>query len=251
MTTRKEELLEAIADAIHGPRSATEPFPGMYETVLLPRYERLADAILSVQGEPVAPPQHGENSSVPSPVVPVAKPEDPGKPVALVSPEEIEAVAHRLLHRLWTKAVGTSDYDKKAWQDLEASLFRLSREGKPSGASEGKNPVCGDHWHGLSGAMVDGSTGCPWCHIETLQQQIQRLEADGDEAKFSPTEWFRTMLRLRLQAFPTEAFPEGPLGEHGATVDVCSARAIRSLLKDLIGDVEKFIEETARANRRK
>jgi hypothetical protein len=37
---------------------------------------------------------------------------------------------HRLLHTLWTKAVGTPTYNKKEWQELEAWLKRLDRRGK-------------------------------------------------------------------------------------------------------------------------
>jgi len=30
-----------------------------------------------------------------------------------------------LFHKLWTKAVGTKDYDKKEWKLLEDHLYRL------------------------------------------------------------------------------------------------------------------------------
>ena len=39
--------------------------------------------------------------------------------------EEIQAT----LHHLWTKAVGTQDYDKKEWQHMEALLGRLYASG--------------------------------------------------------------------------------------------------------------------------
>ena len=29
-----------------------------------------------------------------------------------------------LFHRLWTKAVGTKDYDKKEWQELERRIWK-------------------------------------------------------------------------------------------------------------------------------
>ena len=90
-----------------------------------------------------------------------------------------EKTAHQFLHALWTKAVGTSNYDKDQWKNLEASLFRLSRGDAPQRG----NPVCGNHWEGLTGRMVDGSSGCPWCHVATLQRQIQRLETDLVEAR--------------------------------------------------------------------
>ena len=30
-----------------------------------------------------------------------------------------------LLHRLWTKAVGTKDYDKSEWKELERRIWAL------------------------------------------------------------------------------------------------------------------------------
>lgn len=49
----------------------------------------------------------------------------------------------------------------------------------------GQGWVCGDHWKGLSGIMVDGNEGCPWCTIASLTAEIQ--EADealaGDEGE--------------------------------------------------------------------
>jgi len=33
-----------------------------------------------------------------------------------------------LLHTLWTKAVGTPDYDKHEWQALEMVLYRMRRK---------------------------------------------------------------------------------------------------------------------------
>ena len=36
--------------------------------------------------------------------------------------------------------------------------------------------VCGDHWEGLSGVMVDGNQACPWCVIEELTAEVQEAE---------------------------------------------------------------------------
>jgi hypothetical protein len=33
--------------------------------------------------------------------------------------------AHRLVHKLWTKAVGTEDYNKSEWLELEALVYGL------------------------------------------------------------------------------------------------------------------------------
>lgn len=35
---------------------------------------------------------------------------------------------HAILHLLWTKAVGTVDYNKKEWLELEAELLELQRQ---------------------------------------------------------------------------------------------------------------------------
>lgn len=34
---------------------------------------------------------------------------------------------HRLLHQLWTKAVGQPGYDKALWMELEAEIERMQR----------------------------------------------------------------------------------------------------------------------------
>jgi hypothetical protein len=37
------------------------------------------------------------------------------------------AETDRLMHVLWTRAVGTADYNKKDWIALEAAIARLAR----------------------------------------------------------------------------------------------------------------------------
>ena len=34
---------------------------------------------------------------------------------------------HSLLHTLWTKAVGTKDYNKQEWKELESRLIKLTK----------------------------------------------------------------------------------------------------------------------------
>ena len=46
------------------------------------------------------------------------------------------------------------------------------------------------------------------------------------------------LLEERLGRYPVDVFPEPPPGEHGATVDACSARAIRFVLRSLIDDLK-------------
>lgn len=40
--------------------------------------------------------------------------------------EQERVEKHRLLHTLWTKAVGTSDYDKSEWRQLEEILNKVA-----------------------------------------------------------------------------------------------------------------------------
>lgn len=40
---------------------------------------------------------------------------------------ELHGAIHRTLHKLWTKAVGTDDYDKKEWTELERYIARLEQ----------------------------------------------------------------------------------------------------------------------------
>ena len=62
-------------------------------------------------------------------------------------------------------------------KELERRAARSSGGGGDRPA--GNDVVCGDHWHGLSGEPVNGSTGCPWCHVASLQAEIAKLEGSG------------------------------------------------------------------------
>lgn len=42
-------------------------------------------------------------------------------------PKPILVTDHELLHKLWTKAVGTADYNKQEWKELEARFLRGRR----------------------------------------------------------------------------------------------------------------------------
>jgi len=48
------------------------------------------------------------------------------------------AEADLLMHRLWTRAVGTPEYNKREWQSLEAAILKLARRSAPSGCEEPK-----------------------------------------------------------------------------------------------------------------
>ena len=43
-----------------------------------------------------------------------------------------------------------------------------------------------------------------------------------------------------LAAYPEDIFIEPPAGEHGQTVDACSARALRAVLPNIIRDVDRI-----------
>ena len=49
----------------------------------------------------------------------------------LVDPPKTAYDAELLFHRLWTKAVGTKDYDKREWQQLEMYLRKLGHNPQP------------------------------------------------------------------------------------------------------------------------
>lgn len=36
--------------------------------------------------------------------------------------------ADAMFHKLWTKAVGTQDYNKKEWMELERLIYLLAKE---------------------------------------------------------------------------------------------------------------------------
>jgi hypothetical protein len=50
-----------------------------------------------------------------------------GRPFSPLASEMTFAELHQLLHRLWTKAVGTMDYDKAEWKRLEKMVETVWR----------------------------------------------------------------------------------------------------------------------------
>lgn len=49
-------------------------------------------------------------------------------------------------------------------------------------------------------------------------------------------------IRSWAKAYPISVFPEPPAGEHGQTVDACSARALRHAFKVLVGMLDVAAE---------
>ena len=60
------------------------------------------------------------------------------------------------------------------------------------------------------------------------------------------TEEFYVILERWSRAYPTDVFPEPPAGQHGKTVDACSASMGRHVTKKLLedfGDVKEALKE--------
>lgn len=58
--------------------------------------------------------------------------------------------------------------------------------------------VCGNHYDGLSGTMVDGSTGCPWCRA--AEYLVERDTAERE----------RDALKARVKELESRVLPEIP-----------------------------------------
>ena len=52
----------------------------------------------------------------------------PEERASAILASEDDGPMSELLHTLWTKAVGTPDYDKHEWQALEMVLYRMRRK---------------------------------------------------------------------------------------------------------------------------
>jgi hypothetical protein len=81
-----------------------------------------------------------------------------------------------------------------SWLDQAARALELLPCERPEPSAH-DCVVCGDHWHGLRGDPVDGSTGCPWCRIEGLEAQLNQprqrpeLEAQLADMKLLRDGW--------------------------------------------------------------
>ena len=70
--------------------------------------------------------------------------------------------------------------------------------------------------------------------VSKLREQLAQAQAEGEAFKADVL----TDLRYRLHAYSPDIFIEPPAGEHGETIDACSARALRWLLSNLIEQIE-------------
>ncbi len=68
-----------------------------------------------------------------------------------------------------------------------------------------------------------------------------------DPAACAHTELIET-IRTWAKAYPLAVFPEPPPGEHGATVDACSARVARHVLGRLVELINGAAETGERTN---
>ena len=66
-------------------------------------------------------------------------------------------------------------------EDAITEVERLERE--LAGASALWDRLCSEHHSAVcEGGMVDGSDGCPYCHVEALQGEVADAEAERDAA---------------------------------------------------------------------
>lgn len=74
---------------------------------------------------------------------------------------------------------------------------------------------------------------------ESWQLRYQEVSLDYELMKKSIIE----LLEKRIGMYPEDIFPDPPPGQHGDTVDTCSARAIRHVLNTLITDIKEFFDD--------
>ena len=63
-------------------------------------------------------------------------------------------------------------------------------------------------------------------HDDTVNSERRRSLADDPAAVCGHEELVETIITWS-KAYPLSVFPEPPKGEHGQTIDTCSARALR------------------------
>ena len=63
--------------------------------------------------------------------------------------------AHIALHRCWSRAVGTSDYDKADWKILDNALTRFARDVAADIGIGPREPLLNDRFN--SNPSLDGS----------------------------------------------------------------------------------------------
>ena len=75
----------------------------------------------------------------------------------------------------------------------------------------------------------------------TLQEQvIKSFQRDKAQLRNEVIEECDDIVRRYLSAYPPDIFIPPPIGEHGETVDACSASALRAILPNIIRDIDSL-----------
>ena len=114
-----------------------------------------------------------------------------------------------------------------------------------------------------AGVRWDSATACELLdEIERLRIELSKADVDDtvNEQAVAGLERENSVLRAALEtvcnwidqrtkdtlaAYPIAVFPEPPSGQHGNSVDVCSARAIRHCMIDLRDDLIRLFQRVA------
>ncbi len=80
--------------------------------------------------------------------------------------------------------------------------------------------------------LVSGAGFLPYAVPQWIRDGILKV-TDGTEER----ERCAAIVQSHMRFYPENIFHEPPLGEHGKTVDACSAAAIRSILPVLAEDI--------------
>jgi hypothetical protein len=82
--------------------------------------------------------------------------------------------------------------------------------------------------------------------VRSLSQQVERISKERDAERDQVTRQAIAVIGARLDCYPEDVFPEPPPGQHGASVDACSARMARHVLRTLIDELSSDIGEPRR-----
>ena len=83
-----------------------------------------------------------------------------------------------------------------------------------------------------------------WESPEKAADQAQRLNGGGSLGQDwnAAVEQAHQIVLSYLKAYPADIFSEAPVGQHGKTVDSCSASALRAVLPKIAEDIKRLKE---------